>query len=46
MAGLTPSFFWAAMAITLFAGFVKGVAGFAMPLIMMSAKAGSRPCRR
>lgn len=25
------------MAITLFAGFVKGVAGFAMPLIMMSA---------
>jgi hypothetical protein len=37
MAGLAPAAFWAAMAITLFAGFVKGVAGFAMPLIMMSA---------
>lgn len=37
MAGLSPAAFWAAMAITLFAGFVKGVAGFAMPLIMMSA---------
>lgn len=29
--------FWAAMAVTLFAGFVKGVAGFAMPLIMISS---------
>lgn len=28
---------WAAMAVTLFAGFVKGAAGFAMPLIMISA---------
>lgn len=37
MAQLSPAAFWAAMAITLFAGFVKGVAGFAMPLIMMSA---------
>lgn len=37
MAGLSPAAFWAAMGITLFAGFVKGVAGFAMPLIMMSA---------
>ncbi len=37
MAGLSAPAFWAAMAITLFAGFVKGVAGFAMPLIMMSA---------
>ena len=37
MAGLSPSLFAAALAVTLFAGFVKGVAGFAMPLIMMSA---------
>ncbi len=29
--------FWAAMAVTLFAGFVKGAVGFAMPLIMISA---------
>jgi uncharacterized membrane protein YfcA len=28
--------FWLAMAITLFAGFVKGAVGFAMPLIMIS----------
>lgn len=32
----TPAF-WAAVAVTLFAGFVKGVAGFAMPLIMISS---------
>ncbi|MCW1919274.1 sulfite exporter TauE/SafE family protein [Rhodobacter sp. KR11] len=37
MAGLSPGIFAAALAVTLFAGFVKGVAGFAMPLIMMSA---------
>lgn len=37
MAGLSPLAFAAALAITLFASFVKGVAGFAMPLIMMSA---------
>ncbi len=37
MAQLSPAAFWAAMGITLLAGFVKGVAGFAMPLIMMSA---------
>ena len=37
MAGLTPAAFWAAMAVTLFAGFVKGAVGFAMPLIMVSA---------
>lgn len=29
--------FWLAVAITLFAGFVKGAVGFAMPLIMISA---------
>lgn len=37
LAGLTPGVFWAAMAITLFAGFVKGAVGFAMPLILVSA---------
>ena len=37
MAGLHPGAFWAAMAVTLFAGFVKGAVGFAMPLIMVSA---------
>lgn len=37
MGGLDPLAFWAAMAITGFAGFVKGTVGFAMPLIMMGA---------
>lgn len=37
MAGLSAPAFWAAMAITLFAGFVKGAVGFAMPMIMISA---------
>lgn len=37
MAGLQAPAFWAAMAITLFAGFVKGAVGFAMPMIMISA---------
>lgn len=32
----TPAF-WAALVITLFAGLVKGIAGFAMPLIMISS---------
>ena len=36
MAGLDPSLFWLAMAITLFAGVVKGAVGFAMPMIMIS----------
>jgi len=36
-AGLPPALFALAIGITLFAGFVKGVAGFAMPLIMISA---------
>lgn len=35
--GLSPPAFAAALAITLLAGFVKGTAGFAMPLIMISA---------
>jgi uncharacterized membrane protein YfcA len=35
--GLTPTAFAAALAITLFAGFVKGAVGFAMPMIMISA---------
>ncbi len=37
MAGLAPTAFWAAVAVTFFAGFVKGAMGFAMPLIMVSA---------
>ena len=37
MAGLSAPAFWAAMAITLFAGFVKGAVGFAMPMIMIGA---------
>lgn len=37
MAGLPPAAFAAALAVTLFAGFVKGAVGFAMPLIMISA---------
>lgn len=43
MAGLTPLEFLAALAIALFAGFVKGVAGFAMPLIMMSTLTSFMP---
>ena len=35
--GLTQPEFWAVVAITLGAGFVKGAVGFAMPTIMMSA---------
>jgi len=37
MAHLTAQAFAAAMVITLFAGFVKGAVGFAMPMIMMGA---------
>ena len=37
MAGLSAPAFWAAMAITLVAGFVKGAVGFAMPMIMVGA---------
>lgn len=37
---LTLAALAAAMAITLFAGFVKGAVGFAMPLIMMSGFSG------
>ena len=42
-AGLDPLAFWAAIAVTLFAGFVKGTIGFAMPLIMISAFASFMP---
>lgn len=35
--GLAAAAFWAAVAVTLFAGFVKGAVGFAMPLIMISS---------
>lgn len=37
LGGLDPATFALALAITLFAGFVKGAIGFAMPLIMISA---------
>ncbi len=37
MGGLDPFHFGLALAITLFAGFVKGAVGFAMPMIMISA---------
>lgn len=43
MGGLSPATFAAALAITLFAGFVKGAIGFAMPLIMISAFAAFMP---
>ena len=36
MAGLSAEAFLAALAITLFAGFVKGAVGFAMPMILVS----------
>lgn len=37
MFGIETWQFWGAMAITAFAGFVKGAVGFAMPMIMLSA---------
>ncbi|MDO5630591.1 MAG: sulfite exporter TauE/SafE family protein [Paracoccus sp. (in: a-proteobacteria)] len=43
MFGLDPVVFWAAMAVTLFAGFVKGAVGFAMPMIMMSVFGSMMP---
>lgn len=36
LAGLAPAIFAVAVAITFFAGFVKGAVGFAMPLILVS----------
>ncbi len=38
-AGLDPVAFWAAIAVTVFAGVVKGAIGFAMPMIMISGLA-------
>jgi hypothetical protein len=35
-AGLSTSAFLAALALALFAGFVKGAVGFAMPMILVS----------
>jgi uncharacterized membrane protein YfcA len=43
MGGLSPATFAAAVAITLFSGFVKGAIGFAMPLIMISGFAALMP---
>lgn len=37
LTGLSPQTLGIAVAVTLFAGFVKGAVGFAMPLIMVSA---------
>lgn len=45
MFGLELWQFWAAFGITLFAGFVKGTIGFAMPLIMASAFASIMPAQ-
>jgi len=36
-ADLSMTAFWAAVAVTAFAGFVKGAIGFAMPMVMISA---------
>jgi uncharacterized membrane protein YfcA len=41
--GLSTQAFAAALAVTLFAGFVKGAVGFAMPLILVSAFAVFMP---
>jgi uncharacterized protein len=41
--GLPAWGFWLAMAITLFAGFVKGAVGFAMPLIMIATFSSFMP---
>lgn len=43
MAGLSPAEFWIAVAVTLFAGLVKGALGFAMPMIMISALSSYMP---
>ncbi|MDB6182156.1 sulfite exporter TauE/SafE family protein [Paracoccus fistulariae] len=45
MFGLDPWQFWAIIAITGFAGFVKGAVGFAMPMIMMSAFSSILPAQ-
>lgn len=41
--GLAPWAFWLAIGVTVFAGFVKGAVGFAMPLIMISAFSNFMP---
>jgi len=43
MFGLDPAILAVVIAVTLFAGFVKGAVGFAMPTIMMSAFASVLP---
>lgn len=45
MGGLAPAAFAAAVAITVFAGFVKGAIGFAMPLIMISTFGSFMPAQ-
>lgn len=41
--GISPLFFIAAVLVTLFAGFVKGAVGFAMPMIMISGMGSFLP---
>lgn len=43
MAGLSPTLFAISLAVTLFAGFVKGAVGFAMPMIMISVLSSFLP---
>lgn len=43
LGGLSPSAFFATIVITIFAAFVKGTIGFAMPLIMISSFAAFMP---
>lgn len=43
MGGLPAWAFWLAVAITAFAGYVKGAVGFAMPLIMIAAFSSFMP---
>lgn len=45
MFGLELWQFWTAFGVTLFAGFVKGTIGFAMPLVMASAFASIMPAQ-
>lgn len=46
MAGLDPVLLAAAVAITLFAGMVKGAVGFAMPMVMISGLASVMPAEQ
>ncbi|MGL4319552.1 MAG: sulfite exporter TauE/SafE family protein [Paracoccaceae bacterium] len=43
MGGLSPGLFALALGVTMFAGFVKGAVGFAMPMIMISVLSSILP---